>query len=291
MDEIRVRVPGSCGELVQGRINGRDFLISCPVDLYSQVRVKLRPKSGQISLDRAYPRTLQAVKKTLYYYQVSGLGLDIEIDSELLIGRGMASSTADLAATVSAIMLLLKGRVDYFLLKKILIEIEPTDSTFLPGLHLLDHLKGSKVEYLGQTPKLEVLIFNQPGVIKTDWFNQQQYLNTLKLVKEAKVKEALSLIREGIRLQDKKLIGKGATISSLAHQQVLPKEGLRKIREIIIAEENIYGINVAHSGSLIGILVEPGFNENLIKKEIKEVSKFRFYKKASLIDGGIERVI
>ncbi len=291
MEEIKIRVPGSCGELVQGKINGQDFLISCPIDLYSQVKVKLRPESRKINIEKAYPRTLQAAKNILNYYQASNLGLDIEIDSELLIGRGMASSTADLAAAVSAIMLLLKGKVDYNLLKRILLEVEPTDSTFLPGLHLLDHLKGSKLEYLGRPPELEIMIFNQPGIIETAWFNQQHNLNTLKLAKEVDVKRAFTFIREGIKAQDKKLIGYGATLSSMAHQQVLPKEGLEKIQEIIIKTENIYGMNIAHSGSLLGLLVEPGYNSNSIKKEIEEISQFKFYRKANLIGGGIERMI
>ncbi len=291
MEEIKVRVPGSCGELVQGRINGQDFLVSCPIDLYSQAKVKLRPESRQINIGKAYPRTLQAVKKALNYYQKPELGLDIEISSKLLIGRGMASSTADLAATVSAVMLLLKGKVDYRLLTRILLEVEPTDSTFLPGLHLLDHLKGSKLEYLGQPPELEVMVFKQPGIIETAWFNHQHNLKTLKLTKEAEVKRALTLLREGIKTQNNKLIGQGVTLSSLAHQQVLPKEGLESIQEIIIKVENIYGMNIAHSGSLLGLLVEPGFNSNSIKKEIEEKSQFRFYKRVNLIGGGIERMI
>ena len=291
MEEIIVRVPGSCGELVQGIINDQNFLVSCPIDLYSQARVKLKPKSRQITLDKAFPRTLQAIKRALNYYQVSELGIDIEIDSELLIGRGMASSTADLAAAVSAIMLLLNGKVDFDLLKRILLEVEPTDSTFLAGLHLFDHLNGSKIEYLGRPPELEIMIFNQPEIIETDWFNQQHNLEALKSSKEPEVREALSLIREGIREQDKKLIGQGATISSLAHQQLLPKEGLGKIKEIIMKDENIYGMNIAHSGSLVGLLVEPGFNKNFIIKEIEEGSQFKFYKKTRLIGGGVERVI
>ena len=31
--------PGSCGEIIQGHIQGKDLLISCPVNLFTTVRV------------------------------------------------------------------------------------------------------------------------------------------------------------------------------------------------------------------------------------------------------------
>ena len=37
--EIVVRVPGSCGELVQGFAGGEPFLGTCPIDRYTTVQV------------------------------------------------------------------------------------------------------------------------------------------------------------------------------------------------------------------------------------------------------------
>jgi uncharacterized protein involved in propanediol utilization len=36
-----VRAPGACGELAQGVIEGIHFLVTCPVDFYSRVKVDL----------------------------------------------------------------------------------------------------------------------------------------------------------------------------------------------------------------------------------------------------------
>jgi|GEM_PF-5037267 len=36
-----VQVPCTCGELVQGMMAGMPFLVSCPIDRYSLVRVTL----------------------------------------------------------------------------------------------------------------------------------------------------------------------------------------------------------------------------------------------------------
>ena len=38
--ELIVRVPGSCGEVMQGFWQGRPFLVTCPIDRYSTVVVR-----------------------------------------------------------------------------------------------------------------------------------------------------------------------------------------------------------------------------------------------------------
>ena len=86
MQQVKVRVPGSCGELIQGQLDGQDFLISCPVNLYSQATVKLLPETNTIKLNKDFSKSYKAARKALEYYQLQGIGLEIEIDSELLIG-------------------------------------------------------------------------------------------------------------------------------------------------------------------------------------------------------------
>ena len=44
--ELIVRVPGSCGEVMQGFWQGRPFLVTCPIDRYSTVVV--RPGTGRL---------------------------------------------------------------------------------------------------------------------------------------------------------------------------------------------------------------------------------------------------
>ena len=37
--ESQAIYPGSCGELIQGNIQGKDMLLSCPVNLFTTVKV------------------------------------------------------------------------------------------------------------------------------------------------------------------------------------------------------------------------------------------------------------
>ena len=292
MQQVKVRVPGSCGELIQGQLDGQDFLISCPVNLYSQAKVKLLPETNKIKLNKGFSKSYKAARKTLEYYQLQGIGLEIEIDSELLIGQGMASSTADMAAVVSAIMLLINKKIDYKVLINILLAIEPTDSIFLPGFYKFDHLNGRIIEKLDPLPKFDILIFsNNAAEINTLAFNNSDKIKSLKESKEQSVNQALKYILTGINTRSKKLIGQGITLSSLAHQEILPKTGLIKINDLISKYQQIYGLNIAHSGNLIGLFIEPGFKNKKLIKNIEHNSDFKFYQRARLISGGIERVI
>ena len=45
--ELIVRVPGSCGEVMQGFWQGRPFLVTCPIDRYSTVVVL--PGTGRLT--------------------------------------------------------------------------------------------------------------------------------------------------------------------------------------------------------------------------------------------------
>ena len=59
--ELTVRVPGSCGELLQGMKAGNPFLVTCPVGSYTTVRIS-DTLAGIHGLGR---KSLMALEKTL----------------------------------------------------------------------------------------------------------------------------------------------------------------------------------------------------------------------------------
>ena len=104
-----VRCPGSCGELVQGTAAGMNFLVTCPVTVYSQVSVEL---STERKTDlQAGDKTLQAVRRTLEYLGLPWQNVEVRIESDLPLGKGMASSSADISAATSAISAYKSARV------------------------------------------------------------------------------------------------------------------------------------------------------------------------------------
>lgn len=284
-----VRVPGSCGELVQGSLEGTNFLITCPINLYSSVTVKLSKDIDGYRASIRAEKTIRAVKKTLCELGRNELGARVEIKSQLLRGRGMASSTADITAAVGATMAALGYNPDYDLIKRVALEIEPTDGVFLPGIYLFDHLRGEVIEGLGKPPLLHILIFSEKGRVDTIAFNQRSDLKKLNSHKESMIQEAASLVKAGIRVKDPGLIGRGATLSSLAHQSILFKPNLEKIINLTEGMDEIYGVNVAHSGTLIGLLIDINFPEGELLAEIEtKIPELTFIKRVQLVSGGLE---
>ena len=92
--------PASCGELLQGWMNGGEKLISCPINWYSTVYVNEGEPSPQ-----ERPRMRQMLQRVLSYFGESprlAESMRIEFDSTIPVAKGLASSTADIAATAVA---------------------------------------------------------------------------------------------------------------------------------------------------------------------------------------------
>ncbi|MCG2675823.1 GHMP kinase, partial [bacterium] len=156
------KAPGSCGELVQGTLNGESFHVSCPINLYSQVKVVLNGKGKIIGpLDKW--KTREAIKRTLEFLGKEGLGANFEIDSKIPLGKGMASSTADIGAASLAIACALGEEISPQEIAKIALSIEPTDGTLFDGIVIFDHRNGALFKFLGKAPDMEILVIDPGG--------------------------------------------------------------------------------------------------------------------------------
>ncbi|MGM9571485.1 MAG: GHMP kinase, partial [bacterium] len=83
-------------------------------------------------------------------------------------------------------------------------------------------------------------------------------LRLLNQAKEGQVRAALDLVIRGIKEQNGQLLAKGSTLSALAHQSILSKPNLEEILAEVL-KLGAWGINIAHSGTVIGVLFDPAF--------------------------------
>ncbi|MBI5574675.1 MAG: hypothetical protein HY919_09065 [Elusimicrobia bacterium] len=280
--KITVRTPGTCGELAQGMIDGNYFHITCPVNLFSYVSVK---PSKKIETPSIKWKSRKAVEKTLKFLGESRTP-KIQIHSEVPIGKGMASSTADITATCLATAKLLQKKISNDDISRIALSIEPTDGTMFKGITLFDHREGKIKEYLGSAPKMKILVVDLGICVDTIEFNKNDFLYE-HLSNQKKIKKAFELIKTGIRQNDIYMIGEGATISAILNQKILYKPGLEKILDIGL-KLGAVGVNVAHSGGVVGILLNYEFSDMeflKIKLQEKFKKRFKFYE-TELINGG-----
>ena len=91
---ITVKMRGTCGELAQGFYRGEPLLITCPIEKFSTATVsdEFTGFEGLGSKSRAM------LCKVLKFLGAAEFKFGVRLTSELPRGKGMASSSADMAA-------------------------------------------------------------------------------------------------------------------------------------------------------------------------------------------------
>ncbi|GAB6180932.1 GHMP kinase [Desulfotomaculum defluvii] len=276
--------PGTCGELVQGTIKGEPFLITCPIDLWSEITVELSQGGDQRT---HLEKSCRALKLTLDYLEKPYFRGFIKRNSLLPESKGMASSTADIAATCLATARAIGQELTAETIGKIAAKIEPSDGLMFPGITFCNHITGEPKKYLGQAPPLKVVIADPGGTVDTILFNHRKDLASKNLQKEPLVRQATDLVTRGLLTKDWQMLGYGASISAEANQVVLPKPHLAQWRKWA-SEVKALGVMVAHSGTVMGMIMHPD-------REATEVATYISCKKpewqvwlTSMVNGGIK---
>ena len=295
-----VRVPGVCGELVQGMLDDDYFLVTCPIDYFSRVQVDLfSPKSPGVHppvIGRRVigpedsPKAVAVVAATLAHLGREELSARLAISNPIPRGKGMGSSSADVVAAIAATGLALDQELSPQAIGRLALLEEPTDGVMFPGIALFDHRQGNLMEELGPPPPMEIVALDFGGTVDTVEFNREDRRSLWQSLRP-QTDQALELVRQGIKEVDPKKLGRGATISAEANQQVLHKPqltGVLKFAQSIDAA----GVTVGHSGTIIGVLLDA--------KERRGKSVFRQAKESfpnaeavlhfRLLGGGVQRV-
>src|SRR5262245_32460306 len=246
---VRVALPGTCGELFQGTLDGEPCLISCPIDYYSTAEVRFQPRDGWTVPEHA-PKTRAALQAGLAYLGRTVSGGYVCLQTKLPRGRGYGSSTADIGATLYALGQAAGQGLVPSEVARLAVHVEPSDSSLFPGLALWDHRYGHVYEDLGAPPALTVVVLDPGGVVDTLAFNQLDHRELLRQL-ASRHRAAFALLREGLRQGNMEAIGAAATLSARAHQAILANPLLEPTLSLA-REVRALGVCRAHSGTLLG---------------------------------------
>jgi len=249
-----VRVPGVCGELVQGMLGQSHFLVTCPIDFYSRVTVEIFEGRTGITAPADCPKSRAAVAAALAHLGRTGVAAVLTISNPIPRGKGMASSSADVTGAIAATGLALGRHLSPGLIGELALSVEPSDGVMFPGIALFDHREGSIVEELGPPPPMEIVALDFGGTVDTLEFNRIDHSNAWHRL-ESVNQEALDLVRQGIQESKPTLVGLGASISAAAGQRILKKPQLPRVVAFAQAVGAV-GVCVAHSGTVIGVLLD-----------------------------------
>ncbi|KAA1185254.1 GHMP kinase [Photorhabdus heterorhabditis] len=283
----KARCPASCGELIQGWILGGEKLISCPVNWFSEVSI-----TEGVPEKRERPRMRQMMKAVLAYFDLPvemARGLRISLTSTIPVAKGLASSTADIAATALATARYLGKTLDETTLAGFCVQLEPTDSTLFSQLTLFDHQTGATQISCHWQPPVDILLLESPETLITaDYHRLDRHLTLLE--NAAALEHAWKLFGEAVATRDCWRLGEATTLSAQASQKLLVKPAFDSLLALVELS-GIYGLNVAHSGSVVGLLCDRHHHDvEYLCWWLKRRGITRFYPRQhmlSMIPGGV----
>ena len=243
---IAVKMRGTCGELAQGFFRGEPILITCPVEKFSTCVV-----SDEFSgVEGLGSKSRTMLEKVLTLLDVRDFPFGVRLTSELPRGKGMASSSADIAAVAQAVGLSLGKNFSPEELASLCTQIEPTDGIFFAGVVAMNPLTGRLVKKIRAQEKFLIAVFDYGGTVDTLTFNRRSEFVFPALDDEI-----------NFALTEK---------SALANQKILPKRGLRELMEFAKGLGAV-AVNVAHSGTVVGIFFHA--DEKFVDEKISAVRK------------------
>jgi len=261
---VRMRAPGTCGELIQGYIDGQDFLINCPIDLYASARVSQAQQAGLHLEQPQQFRKIRDVAMLVAQEAFLELKHTMAIHSEIPRGKGMASSTADITAALAAICRSCDFPLNNEVFAKFITEIEPSDCVHFPGIAHVNHLTGELFESLPAPCNLKVLIFDCGGEVDTISFDRQR-ARAVYLRNTDTIRGAVDLLKRGLRTNNLQWVSEAATRSAELSQKIHFKP---QFSELLAVAQSVgaLGVNCAHSGSVLGVLYQTSehLKENLL---------------------------
>ncbi|PLR80394.1 hypothetical protein CVD25_21985 [Bacillus canaveralius] len=258
---------GTFGELVQGKIGERPFLITLPIpSLRSEAIFIPDPTGSEITGLHSNVKAKEACQKLCQKFGLQGGG-HLHIRSNIPVGKGMASSSADIMAAMKAIAHSYSLPLTEPMLSSIAIEIEPTDGVMYDDVVAYDYINGELIESFGSLPPFLLVGIDVGGVVDTLQFNQ--LAKPYHFHDQNKFTEAYELVKEGFRKRNLSFICKAATISAHINQKLLPKPYFNEFEQL--ANVCRGGLVIAHSGTVFGILLDK--NEPNIKEVFSYISK------------------
>lgn len=239
--------PGSAGEILQGKVQGRDVLVSFPVNLYTRVEIFEGRFSG--SEVEEYAKSFMFFKNILKRWGVDGGNLCFKINSKIPKGKGFASSTADLCALYHCLVRYFRRKFDITELVEEALRIEPTDSIVFNRATLFDYKNGKYYKILGDYIKFFIYVFEGQEEVDTIKFNLS--------VKEplAEVDDLVPVLVRGIEDKDIRKISFVSTESIKRNQRRLYYPVLQEV-ESMMKKTGGLGIIGGHSGNFLGIIYD-----------------------------------
>lgn len=267
---------GTFGELLQGILpNQKNFMVTFPINLFSCARFVPNCFTSEISVfPQSKKRSAIIAKLILAYYQIN-CGGTLTINSEIPEGKGLASSSADLVATAYALQDSFNLPLNAEIIANFISQIEPTDGVMYKGVTSFYYKEVKIKQYIGELPSISIIGLDEGKYIDTLEYNKKEKIYTPFCA--LKYENMLENLTKSIKMIDLQSLGKISTESALMNQRHNYKISL-EFMITLCKEIKGLGVSIAHSGTFVGILLDPTVENFMDQKNscslaIKEYGK------------------
>jgi L-threonine kinase len=249
--EGRGTAPGTCGEFAQGILpDGTPFHVTCPINKSASVIAQIRPASAW-SVDGLRPDRRKlglALEYAAEELQLGAVQVTIRHWSDLDIGKGMGSSTADVLAAIRAIAAAAGTSLDVETEGRLAARVESSDGSMYPGIAAVNHKTCELVKTWAWFPEFVIVMLVPHDRVDTPSISFQ---GQEKLADEYEV-----LLREMDDAIARRSIADFAvqsTRSAELNERFLSNPHGRYLSDHL-DEFSALGINVGHTGTVCGLL-------------------------------------
>lgn len=263
---------GHHGEIIQGVFEDstgqlRRGLVSLLSDTFKAEATFFPDDSGAVRVEPHWKTKARRAAELTLDYIGRPLGGHLVISSNIPPSWGFGSSTSDVTAATRAVANAFGMELTSKEVARLVVTAETaSDPVMFNGRAVLFAQRDAIVieEFAGAMPALEVLGFNtDPKGVDTLAFPPARY----SWWEIEAFRPLVGLIRRAIHLQEPGLIGQAASASAQINQRFLPKPRFDRL-ERLVDRVGALGQQVAHSGTLVGLLFNP--SDVLLEDRISE---------------------
>ena len=244
---------GTCGELVQGFTSeGQPFHVTCPIAKTATVTVTVRsaPETMITQIDPALSKLAQSLRQTSLHLELEPLEIRVEHWSDLDIGKGMGSSTADIVAGARALAAVADRTLTPQQLAEIATSIESSDGSMYPGIVAFNQKKGNVLHEFSWWPQFVILMVTPSQVFNTESANfggKDKFGKDFDQILE-------DLWTASLQCETKPFVD-AASRSARLNQRFVPNP-YYALLEDRVSDFGALGINVGHTGTVLGLLFD-----------------------------------
>jgi L-threonine kinase len=226
--------------------------VTCPIAKTATVTVTARPapEFTVTQIDPGLSKLAQALRQTSILLELEPLEVRVEHWSDLDIGKGMGSSTADIVAASRALAEVADRTLSAEQLARIATSIESSDGSMYPGLVAFNQKTGDVLEQFEWWPQFVILMITPLQVFNTesaDFSGKEKFGDQFD--------EILDRLRTAASQRDALAFAAAATRSASINQQFVPNP-YYAVLEDRIDGFGALGINVGHTGTVLGLLFD-----------------------------------